>query len=81
MDRKQLLFGCRERKVLFIRNGKPGMFGLGIALKENFCAYSVQFVFLAIRPIPGNAAMVAIGICGKNPITGKWIYGITQKNV
>ena len=25
--------------------------------------------------------MVAIDMCGKSPITGEWIYGITQKKV
>ena len=66
-----------EGKVLFSRNVKSGMFGLGIALKETFLAYSTQFVFLIIRLAPGNVVMVAIDMCGKSPITGEWIYGIT----
>ena len=53
------------------------MFGLGIAPKETFLAYSARFVFLIIRLVPGNVIMVAIDMCGKNPITGEWIYGIT----
>ena len=40
-------------------------------------AYSTQFVFLTIRLVPGNVVMVAIDMCGKSPITGEWIYGIT----
>ena len=44
----------REGKVLFSRNVKPGMFGLGITAKEIFLAYSTQFVLLIIRLIPGN---------------------------
>ena len=39
------------------------MFGLGMALKENFLAYSTQFIFLIIRIIPGNAVMVVINKC------------------
>ena len=66
-----------EGKALFSRNVKPGMFGLGIAPKEIFLVYSTQFVFLTIRLVPGNVAMVAIDMCGKGPITGEWIYGIT----
>ena len=30
-----------------------------------------------IRLAPGNMVIVAIDICGKSPITGEWIYGIT----
>ena len=56
---------------------KPGMFGLDIASKENFLAYSTQFIFLIIRLVPGNVVMVAIDMCGKSPITGEWTYGIT----
>ena len=58
-------------KVLFSRNVKPGKFGLGMAPKENFLAYSTQFVFLMIRLVPGNVFMVAIDICRKSPITGE----------
>ena len=60
----------REGKVLFSRNVKPGMFGLGIVPKETFLMYSTQFVFLIIRLVPGNVVLVAIDICGKSPITG-----------
>ena len=55
------------------------MFGLGIAPKEIFFAYLSQFVFLTIRLIPGNEFMV--DMCGKIPIMGEWIYGITWKHV
>ena len=51
--------GRREGKVLFITIAKPGMFGLDIASKENFLAYSTQFIFLIIRLVPGNMVMVA----------------------
>ena len=66
-----------EGKVLFSTIAKPGMFGLDIVSKENFLAYSTQFIFLVIRLVPGNVVMVAIDMCGKSPITGEWIYGIT----
>ena len=57
------------------------MFGLGIMLKEIFLADSAQFVFSTTRLVPGNVIMVAIDMCGKGPITGEWIYGITWKHV
>ena len=66
-----------ERKVLFSKIAKPGMFGLGMTPKENFLAYSTQFIYLIIRLVPGNVVMVTIDMCGKSPITGEWIYGIT----
>ena len=50
---------------MFSRNVKSGMFGLGIAPKETFLAYSTQFVFLIIRLVPGNMIMVSIDMCGK----------------
>ena len=56
------------------------MFGLGIARKEIFLAYSIQFVFSTIRVVPGNVVMVAIDMCGKSRITGEWICGITWKH-
>ena len=62
---------------MFSRNVNPRMFGLGIALKEIFVAYSTQFVFLTIRLVPENVVMVAIDMCGRSPITGEWIYRIT----
>ena len=65
-----------EGKVLFSRNVKPGMFGLGMEPKENFLAYSTQLVFLTIRLEPGNVVVVAIDMCAKSPITWEWIYGI-----
>ena len=49
--------------------------------KEVFLAYSPQFIYLIIRLVPGNVVMVAIDICRKSRITGKWIYGITRKHV
>ena len=60
-----------------LAHAKPGMFGLGRTPKENFLTYSTQFIFLIIRLVPGNVVMVAIDMCGKSPITGEWIYGIT----
>ena len=62
---------------MFSRNDKPGMFRLGIAPKEIFLAYSIQFVFSTIRLVLGNVTMVAIDMCGKIPIAGEWIYEIT----
>ena len=69
----------REGKVLFSRNAKPGMFGLGIASKEIFLACSTQFVFLIIKLVPANVVVVTIDMCGKSSITEEWIYGITWK--
>ena len=66
-----------EGKVLFSRNAKPAMFGLGIAPRQIFLACSTQFVFLTIRLVHGNVVMVAIDMCGKKHIRGEWIYGIT----
>ena len=62
---------------MFSKNVKPEMFGLGIAPKEIFLAYSTRFVFSTIRLVPENVVMVAIDMCGKSPMTGEWIYGIT----
>ena len=71
------LFSCWGGKVFFSRIVKPGMFRLGIAPKENFLIYSTQFGFFKIRIVPGNLIMIAIDMCGKNPVTEEWIYGIT----
>ena len=57
------------------------MFGLGIVPKETFLAYSTQFVLLIIRLAPGNVVMVALDMCGKSPITGEGIFGITRNHV
>ena len=46
------------------------MFGLGVEPKEIFLAYSIQFVFLTIRLVPGNVVMVTTDMRGKSPITG-----------
>ena len=61
---------------MFSTIAKSRMFGLGMVPKESFLAYSTQFMFLIIRLVPGNVVTVAIDMCGKNPITGEWIYGI-----
>ena len=73
------LFGCQKgQKVLFSRNVKPGMFGLGIVPKEIFLAYSTtQFVFLTLRLVPESMVIVAIDMCRKSPITEECVYGIT----
>ena len=70
-----------EKKVLFSRISKPEMFGLGMAQKDNFLAYSTKFIFLITRLASANVVMVAIYMCGKSAITGEWIYGITWKHV
>ena len=62
---------------MFSAIAKPGMFGLGMVLKDGFRTYSTQFIFFIIRLVPGNVVMVAIDMWGKSPITGEWIYGIT----
>ena len=66
-----------EGKVLFSTIAEPGMFGIVMVPKEDFLAYSTQFIFLIIRLLPGNVVMVATDMCGKSPIVGEWIYGIT----
>ena len=43
--------------------------------------YSTHFIFLTIRLVPGNVVIDAIDMCGKGPIPGEWIYGITWKHV
>ena len=66
-----------EKKVLFSRISKPEMFGLGMAPKDNFLAYSTKFIFLITRLASANEVMVTICMCGKSAIMGEWIYGIT----
>ena len=65
---------------MFSTIAKPGMFGLGMVPKEVFLTYSTQFTLLR-RFLPGKVVMVAFAMCGKSPITGEWIYGITRKHV
>ena len=67
--KRELYSAVREGKVLFNTIAKPGMFGLGMALKENFLAYPTEFIFLIIRLVPGNVVMVAIDMSGRSPIT------------
>ena len=57
------------------------MFGLGIASKQNFVAYSAQFVLLIIRHVPEIMVMVVIDTFKKIPMMGQWIYRITRKHV
>ena len=59
-----------ERRRSCLARAKPSMLELGIAPKENFLAYSTQFIFLIIRLAPGNVVMVAIDMCGKSPSRG-----------
>ena len=58
---------------MFSRNVIFGMFGIAIAPKEIFLAYSTQYVFSTIRLVPGNMVMVAIDMWRKSPITGELI--------
>ena len=60
-----------EAKVLFSTIAKPGMFGIGMAPRENFLAYSTQFIFSIIRIVLENVVMVIIYMYGKSPITGE----------
>ena len=62
---------------MFSAIAKLGMFGLGMAPKDNFLGYSTQLVLLIIRLVPGNVIMVVSDMYRKSPITGDWIYGIT----
>ena len=66
-------------RSLFSTIAKHRMFGLGMVPKEGFLAYSIQSIYLIKRFVP--AVMVANDMCGKSPITGEWIYGITWKDV
>ena len=68
------LYSCRERKVLYSTIAKPVMFELAMMLKDNFFAYSTQFIFLIKRFVPGNVVMVAFDMGGMSPITEKQIY-------
>ena len=67
LDNKSTYSAVKEGNVLFSTISKPGKFGLGMALMENFPIYSTQFIF---------TNMVTIDMCGKSPITGEWIHGI-----
>ena len=73
------IFACRrEQKVLFSRIVKPRMFGLGIAPKEVFLAYSTQFLFLSKRLVPGSVVSVAIDMHRESPIITEWLYGLRE---
>ena len=61
---------------MFSTIAKPGMFGLGMVLRQGFLTYSTQFIFLIVRLVLGSMVMVAVDMCGKSPITGEWVYGI-----
>lgn len=56
----------REGKVFFSAIAKFVMFGLGIEPKENFLAFTTQFIFLIIIFVPGNVIMAAIDVCRKS---------------
>ena len=62
---------AEEGKVLFSTIAKPGMFGLEMRPKENFLAYSTQFIFLIIRLVTGNVVMAVIDVCWKKPYHGR----------
>ena len=47
---------AEDRNILFRRNVKSGMFGLAVVPKENFFAYSTQFVFLILRSVSENSS-------------------------
>ena len=79
--KRWLCSAVKEGKVLFRIIAKPGMFELSMVSKEGFCTYSTQFIFLIIRLVPWNVIMVATDTCGKSPIMGEWIYGITWKHI
>ena len=60
------LFGSQGgREILLCTITKPGKFRPGMVRKEGFHAYSMQFIFLIIRLVPGNVVLVAIDMCGK----------------
>ena len=54
---------------------KPEMFALVMTPKENFLAYSTQFIVFII--VLGNGVMVVIPSAERAPVTSEWIYGIT----
>ena len=56
------LFSCHRGEGLWARHSSEG----------DSSRLLTQFVFLTIRPVPGN--MVAIDICKKSPIMGERIY-------
>ena len=60
---------------------KPGMFGLGLAPKEIFFAYSIQFVFLTISLYLETWSWSPLICVGKVSIMGEWISGTTWKHV
>ena len=75
------LFSCWERKVLFSTIAKPGIFELAMMLKDNFFAYSTQFIFLIKKFVPENVVMVPLDMYGTSPITEKWIYAKNMYSV
>ena len=62
------LFSCHRGGGLWARHSSEG----------DSSRLLTQFVFLTIRPVPGN--MVAIAICKKSPIMGERIYEIMWKH-
>lgn len=62
---------------MFSKIAKPGMFGQDMATKENFLAYSTQFIFFILRLTIGNVVMGVNDMCKKSPITGEQINRIT----
>ena len=56
---------------------KPEMFALVMTPKENFLAYSKQFIVFIIELVLGNGVMVVIHSAERAPVTSEWIYGIT----
>ena len=55
---------------MFSRIAKPEMFGLAMAPKENFLAYSTQFIFLITRLVPGNLIWSPLTFAERAPSRG-----------
>ena len=68
-------------QVLFSTIAKPGMFGLGMAPKEGFLAYSGLFNLFDNKNCSwkrrgDGCTDMCTDMCQKSPITREWIYGI-----
>ena len=70
-------------QVLFSTIAKPGMFGLGMAPKEGFLAYSGLFNLFDNKNCTwkrrgDGCTDMCTDMCQKSPITREWIYGISE---
>ena len=56
---------------MFSTIAKPEMFALVMTPKENFLAYSTQFIVFIIELVLGNVVMVVIHSAERTPVTSE----------